>query len=174
MKKNLVLILFLSLFYLSRLSSQQLIDYEDIYLENNLAYKYNDEKLFSGIAQIKKKNGQISYELEYDKGVILSQKIYARKKDKGLLREIIYDPQKPYKELKQLRYFSDVEETKYFDDKGKRKLIEQRRNGLLFYSCEYLNGKKNGRQICFNDDGTKTIVEFSNGKKLTNDNKGYN
>lgn len=161
-----MLILFLSLFCLFRLSSQELINYDDIYLENNLAYKYNDEKLFSGIAQIKKKNGQISHELEYDKGVILSQKIYARKKGKGLLRKIIYDPQKPYKELKQIRYFSGIEETKCFDDKGKCKLIEQRKNGVLFYSCEYLNGKKNGREICFNDDGTQTIVKFSNGKKI--------
>ena len=147
------------------LNAQDTIPNEQIYIYNDLAFKYSDGQPFSGVAQIKRKNGQIQFEMEYDDGVILIQNVYYRRKTKELATKVIYDHEKPWKELREIRYFSGIEEWTHYDENGKRTLKEQKRNGELFYSCEYSGRKKHGQEMCLNDDGSKTYIEYINGKR---------
>ena len=148
------------------LYAQDTISNEKIYIDNDLVFKYSDGQPFSGVAQVKRKNGQVQFEMEYDDGVILKQYVYYRRKKKDLATKIIYDSSKPWTELKEIRYFSGIEQWTHYGTNGKRKLKEQRRNGKLFYSCEYAGRKKHGQEICLNDDGTKTVIEYRDGKKV--------
>lgn len=148
-----------------RLIAQDTIPNEQVYIDNDLAFKTSDGQPFSGIAQIKRKDGQIQFEMEYDDGVILTQNVYYRSKTKELATKVIYDLEKPWKELTEIRYFSGIEEWTYYDENGKRSLREQKRNGKIIYSCEYSGRKKHGQEMCLNDDGTKIFIEYLSGKR---------
>mgnify|MGYP003633701505 CR=1 FL=1 len=165
MKYLLVLASFFMLSNHFGLNAQDTIPNEKIYIDNDLAFKYSDGQPFSGVAQIKKKNGRVAFEMEYDDGVILKQYVYYRRKSKELATKVIYNPEKPWTELTEIRYFSGIEEWTFYDENGKRTLEEQRKNGKVIYSCEYSGRKKNGQEMCLNDDGTKTFIDYVNGKR---------
>ena len=148
-------------------NAQDTISNDQIYYlkDFNLAYKVSDGQLFSGVAQIRKKNGRIAFEMEYENGVILTQYVYYRRKIKELSTKVIYNPKKPWTELTEIRYFSGIEEWTFYDENGKRTLEEQRKNGEVIYSCEYSGRKKHGQEMCLEDDGTKMYIEYVNGKR---------
>ncbi len=164
------LIIIVSLFVFSAhfgVNAQDTIPNDQIYYmkDFDLAYKVSDGKLFSGVTQIRKKNGRIAFEMEYDDGVILKQYVYYRRKNKELATKVIYNPEKPWTELTEIRYFSGIEEWTHYDENGKRTLKEQKRNGDLIYSCEYSGRKKHGQEMCLEDDGTKMYIEYVNSKR---------
>ncbi|WP_072995812.1 hypothetical protein [Pseudozobellia thermophila] len=167
MKNLIVQISFLFLFNHFGLFAQDTISNEKIYIDNDLAFKYSDGQPFSGIAQIRKKNGQIAFEMEYEDGVILKQYVYYRRKknNRKLATKVLYDPQKPWKEVTEIRYFSSFEEWTFYDENGNRTLKEQRKNGEIIYSCEYSGRKKHGQEMCLDDDGAKMFIEYVNGKR---------
>ena len=144
---------------------QSQVGIDQIYYENDLAYKVSDDGLFTGIVEKRKRNGKLTHSIEFYNGVIQIQKVYYRNPKKGVSSKIVYDPDNPFVEMVKIRYFQGVKETRYFND-GKKILLEQERNGKVFYSCDYSGKKKHGFERCMNDDGTKTVTEYQNGKKI--------
>jgi len=149
------------------LNAQDTIPNDQIYYikDFDLAYKVSDGQLFSGVTQIRKKNGRLAFEMEYENGVILTQYVYYRSKIKELSAKVIYNQKKPWTELTEIRYFSGIEEWTFYDENGKRTLEEQRKNRDVIYSCEYSGRKKHGQEMCLDDDGTKMFIVYVNGKR---------
>jgi len=166
---------------------------KEIYINNNLAYKVTDKGLFTGIAQVKRKNGHLVYEEEFKNGIIFYSNLYFNGKEKILSAKTVYNPNLPYTISKELIYDlqQEIFEIRTYNDDGIRILIEQFQNGKLTYSCqylgkikhglelgyrdggeimtsrcEYINGKKHGTEYCLNENGTESKTEFYYGKKV--------
>ncbi|GAA0734249.1 hypothetical protein GCM10009430_49200 [Aquimarina litoralis] len=148
--------------------SQETIGIKETYIDNNLIYKSVNNKLFTGIAQKKRKNGHLVYEEEYKNGIILSSNLYYNGKEKRVSNKIIYNPNKPLVLLKEHKYNleGEVFETITYNDDGIKILVEQFEREKLTYSCQYLGKKKNGIEYCLNKNGAKTQIEYRNGKKV--------
>ncbi|WP_242133011.1 toxin-antitoxin system YwqK family antitoxin [Aestuariivivens marinum] len=187
------LLILIMLFTFNELISQEIIGMKEVYIDNNLVYKNETDKLFTGIAQSKRKNGHLVYEEEYKNGIILSSNLYYNGQEIRVSNKTIYNSEKPLVLSKEIKYNLDgqiFERTTYNDD-GIKILVEQfknekltyscqyfgkKKNGLelgyaedgekLKYRCEFINGKKNGIEYCLKDDGTETKKEYKNGKKI--------
>jgi hypothetical protein len=190
MRNILLLILFFSI---NQAISQEKIGLKEIYITNDLAYKVSDSKLFTGIAQSKRKNKHLVYEEQYNNGIILSSNLYYNGNEIRVSNKTIYNPNKPFTLSKENKYHlnGEVFETTTYNDDGTKILVEQFKNEKLTYSCQYsgkmkhgleliygkngakmtyrcefINGKKNGTEYCLNEDGTETKKEYRNGKKI--------
>ena len=69
---------------------QEIIGMKEVYIDNDLVYKNEDDGLFTGIAQSKRKNGHLVYEEEYEKGIILSSNLYYNGKEKRVSNKVIF------------------------------------------------------------------------------------
>jgi len=142
---------------------------DEVYMENELVYRYADDERFTGISQSKRKNGHLTYEGEYQDGVILVDYQYYNGKQKVLSHKTLYNRYKPWIREKEYFYGSKGKwnQTTYFDENGKKKLVEQhKKDGRLYYRCTYVDGKKHGKEICFEADGSEIVDEFLEGKKV--------
>ncbi len=149
------------------LSSQDTLDMEEVYIDNDLVYKMDGQR-FTGLAQHRRKNGNLVYEEEYKDGVILSYLQYYKGKEKNLFFKLNYNRYKLWKFEKEFYYSRDGElyQTVSFDKNGKKILLEQFENNKVTYSCEYNGKKRHGREMCYDDDGNKLIFQYVNGKKV--------
>jgi len=190
MRKLLILLVF---FTFNKLISQEIIEMKDVFIDNNLVYKVVDDRLFTGIAQVKRKNGHLVYEEEFENGVILNSYLYFNGKEKRLSTKTIYNPDKPNVLLKEIMYDlqKEIFEVHTYNDNGVKILREQFTNGKVSYSCQYLgkkkhgielgykdggekmtfrceyfNGKKNGTEYCLKEDGTETKKQYKLGKRI--------
>lgn len=190
MRNILILLIF---FTFNKLISQEIIEKKEVYIDNNLAYKVADNGLFTGIIQVKRKNGHLVYEEEFKNGIILSGNLYFNGKEKILSDKTIYNPNKPYVPSKELMYdlHEEIFEIRTYNDDGIKILCEQFKNGKRTYSCqylgkkkhglelgykdgeekitfrcEYINGKKHGIEYCLKENGTESKKEFYHGKKM--------
>ena len=181
------------LFVFNSMTSQEIIEMKEVYEDNNLVYKVVDDKLFTGIAQVKRKNKHLVYEEEFKGGVILLSYLYYNGKEKRVSNKTIYNPNKPLAILKEYSYDlkSEVFEITTYDNDGIKILYEQFTNGNVSYSCqylgkkkhglelgyrnggdkitfrcEYINGKKHGTEYCLNEKGIETKKKFLNGKRI--------
>ncbi|MFD0990754.1 hypothetical protein ACFQ1R_11650 [Mariniflexile jejuense] len=164
MKNLLILILFFSF---NQLISQEKIGINDVYYENYLAYKISNDKLFSGILQKFRKNGHLVYDEIYESGILIKTTLYLNGKGKPAPFKVILYHEKTFTPKTEIEYRKPpyVEYT-HFDINGVKTLNEVYTNDILTYQCKYVNGKKNGVEFCINDDGTKTVKEYINGKKI--------
>ena len=71
------ILILLMLFVFNSMTSQEIIEMKEVYEDNNLVYKVVDDKLFTGIAQVKRKNKHLVYEEEFKGGVILLSYLYS-------------------------------------------------------------------------------------------------
>ncbi|WP_139254319.1 hypothetical protein [Cellulophaga fucicola] len=142
---------------------------KEVYIDNDLVYKSADDGLFTGIAQSKRKSGHLVYEEEYEKGIILSSKLYYNGKEKRVSNKAIYNPKKPLILSKEYSYDlkSEIFEITTYNNDGLKILYEQFTNGKVSYSCEYLGKKKHGLELGYRDGGEKMTFscEYINGKK---------
>ncbi|WP_152596379.1 hypothetical protein [Algibacter lectus] len=142
---------------------------KEVYEENDLVYKIADEGLFTGIAQVKRKNGHLVYEETFENGVILSSNLYFNGKEKRVSNKSIYNPNKPLALSKEYSYDLEggVFEITTYNHDGLKILYEQFTNGNISYSCQYLGKKKNGVEMGYRDGGEKMTFrcEYINGKK---------
>jgi antitoxin component YwqK of YwqJK toxin-antitoxin module len=81
MRNILILLIFLTF---NKLISQEIIEKKEVYINNNLAYKVADNGLFTGIIQVKRKNGHLVYEEEFKNGNLTYSCQYLGKKKHGL------------------------------------------------------------------------------------------
>ena len=187
------ILILLILFAYNNTIAQEVIEMKEVYDENNLVYKISDDGLFTGIAQVKRKNGHLVYEEEFKNGVILFSYLYFNGKEKRLSTKTIYNPKKPNVLLKEFMYDlqNEIFEIHTYNDDGIKILREQFTNGKVSYSCqylgkkkhgielgykdggekmtfrcEYINGKKNGTEYCLKEDGTETKKQYKLGKRI--------
>lgn len=144
--------------------------HNDIYITNSLFYNKKNDSLFSGSIEFKKNNGVIVFKEDYEKGYLLKVSEYYNKSAKGrVYKEIYYRSKQFFKKLKEIYHHTNGEIylIKYFDLNGDKNLEEsydEYRN--LVYSCEYKNGKKNGKEFCLSKKGDILIDNYINGKKI--------
>lgn len=155
------------LFIAFQLFSQERINTFEIYKNDNLSYKKEDGKIFTGIAEFKKKNGHVVFEEHYVNGFLTKYILYYNLDEQIVATEIIFYKESIYKE-KETNFSSKENQRKeitYFDENGKKKLNEIYKNGSLIYSCEYLNNKKHGKEFCTTKNCDNQTVYYENGKK---------
>ncbi|AXT54668.1 hypothetical protein D1815_02455 [Aquimarina sp. AD1] len=155
-------------FTFNKMVSQETIEMKETYIDNNLVYQSINDKLFTGIAQKKRKNGHLVYEEEYENGIILSSNLYYNGKEKRVSNKTIYNPNKPLVLLQEHKYDlkGEIFETVTYNNDGIKILLEQFEKEKLTYSCQYLGKKKNGIEYCLNKNGVETQIEYRNGKKV--------
>jgi antitoxin component YwqK of YwqJK toxin-antitoxin module len=164
--KNILTLILISL--LSGISAQEIVSMKDLYVENNLTYKAQNDQLFSGQAQNIRKNGHLVYEEFFVNGKLTKSITYYNGTEKPTpSRETEYysDTQTKSKETN-FGLDKPTTELKYFDKQEKKTLVERFDNDILIYRCEYQKNKKHGIEYCLNDDGTELRIEYRNGKKI--------
>lgn len=188
------LLILLFLFSFNTSISQEIVSLKEVYMDHhNLVYTINNDKLFTGTAQSKRKNGHLVYEEIYKNGIILYDNLYFNGKKVSVSDKRIYHPDKPFVLSKEHKYHSNgaIYETTTYNDDGIKILKEEFENGKLAYSCqyfgkkkhglelgyqenseklmyrcEYQNGKRHGKEYCLNEDGVLIIKEYQNGKRI--------
>ncbi|MEL1246832.1 hypothetical protein [Flavobacterium helocola] len=144
--------------------SQETISYENIYKENNLVYNSLTKKLFSGIAQGFKKSNHLSFEMEFEKGILKTTTQYYKGKEKRIAEIKFYlEDGKIYKKLK-YSFDRTYTWTVHYDLNETKILEEEHENEVLKYYCEFLNGKKNGKEVCVKENGLIIENFYENGK----------
>ena len=166
MKKILIIIIFCSV---GGLLAQEKVGMKEIYVENNLAYKVADDQLFSGQAQRVRKNGHLVYEEYYAEGIPIKSILYYNGTERPKSAEQTEFYEKTFDKKKVTRYglSKPTVEYKYYDQSGKKTLIEKYENDELTYRCEYLENKKHGTEFCIIGDGTEVENKYRNGKKVS-------
>ena len=187
------LLLFIAFIFFNQLISQEIVGLNDVYVENDLAYKVTDHQLFTGISQRRRKNGHLVYEEEFKDGIIITSKLYYNTKNKLISDKTIFNPNRPFVISKEHRFDLDgqIFRTITYNQEGLKILEEQFKNGhlilsseykgkkkhgfelgyreneeILIYRCEYINGKKHGKEYCLDEDGTERIRRYHNGKRI--------
>lgn len=149
---------------------QDTIDIKEIYINDGLAYKVANDRIFTGVAQKTRKNGHVVFEEFYDNGKILSDITYFNFREKEPSSETIYHVSEKFVPQKRIKYLSNKhgkwQEIIHYDHKGEKVLEETLKEGKITYKCEYLNGKKHGSEFCFDEDGNELIFQYENGKKI--------
>ena len=149
--------------------------YKDIYISEGLFYRAKDDQLFTGIIEFIKKNGVLRSKEVYKNGYLTNEFQYYNKSSKGkVYQEKVYYEKKIVSEnskfyiQKIINYHitGEVYSTKHFDLTGEKILEENFKDGELIYSCEFKDGKKDGKEFCTSKKcGSETLI-YSKGKKI--------
>jgi hypothetical protein len=150
------------------LFAQEKVGLKEIYVESDLAYKVANDQLFSGQAQKVRKNGHLVYEEFYENGIPIKSILYynGTENPKPVVMTEFYEKTFIKKKVTTYGLSKPTVEFKYYDQNGKKTLIEQYENDKLTYRCEYFKNKKHGKEFCLNDDGNEVEIEYQNGKKI--------
>lgn len=164
MKKPLWLIIIL---FTLKLYSQEILTKEDIYSENNLAYKVENNQLFTGKIQYFKHKNHLLSEFEFIEGILVKGKVYFNGKEKIVAEERYFFKSNRRVERK-IKYSLDhkIIWTEYFDEYGNKILEEDFKDGIMIYSCPYSNNKKHGKVFSINKKGERNECVYENGKLI--------
>lgn len=141
--------------------------YDEVRLMNDLVYDASG-RLYTGVVQKKKKNGQLIYEDYVTNGIIDSTLQYYRSKDHDKpYAKYLYNPKKLFYYSKIVWYESTgaISQIEYYDDESKKRLLETYDHGRLTYSCEYKGKKRHGKEFCITKACDTTVVYYVDGKK---------
>ncbi len=169
MKKHILLIIILFTF---KLYSQEILSKENVYAENNLTYKVENNQLFTGKIQNFKHKNHLLSEFEFIDGILIKGSVYFNGKEK-IVAEERYFFKSNRKIEKKIKYSLDhkIIWIEYFDEYGNKKLEEDFKDGILIYSCPYSNNKKHGKEFSINKKGEINECFFENGKLIKTDKK---
>jgi len=164
MKKHILLIIIL---FTVKLYSQEILTKENVYTEDNLTYKVENNQLFTGKIQNFKHKNHLLSEFEYNEGILVKGSLYYNGKEK-IVAEERYFFKSNRKVEKKIKYSLDhkIIWTEYFDEYGNKKLEEDFKDGILIYSCPYSNNKKHGTEFSINKKGEINECVFENGKLI--------
>jgi hypothetical protein len=141
---------------------------DSIYVNEGRFYKVNGRKLFNGTIDFIKRNGVIYRKEIYDDGYITNSYEYYNKSAKGkVYKEIVF--KKDNLNISKIIRFNlsgEIYLIEYFDLFGDKVLEEYYENKEIVYSCEYKNGKKNGKEFCITKKCEKKTTIYLNGKKI--------
>ena len=149
--------------------------HDSIYIESGLFYKVRDHQLYTGDINFIKKNGVIVTKEIYKDGYLTNEYSYYNKSSRGnICEERVFYLEKidthdsRFKTQKIIRYHTtgEIYNIKYFNTVGDKIKVEEFENGRLVYSCEYKNGKKNGKEFGSTKKCGDVTVTYLNGKKI--------
>jgi antitoxin component YwqK of YwqJK toxin-antitoxin module len=162
--KKMLLILILFTF---KIFSQEIVNRDEIFSKDNLIYKVSNSELFTGKIQSFKHKTHLTFENEFEKGIIKKSTIYYNGKERIVSDEIYYYGNDRQIE-KKIRFSSDHKTVwiKHYNKSGNKILEENFRDGILIYSCPYIENKKNGIVYSINEKGEKNECKFVNGKLI--------
>jgi antitoxin component YwqK of YwqJK toxin-antitoxin module len=155
------------LLFVLRIHSQEILTKDELYKKDNLVYKTSNSELFTGKAQRFKHKTHLTFEIEFEKGILKKGALYYNGKEKIVSEERYYFDNDRQIE-KKIRYSLDHKTVwiKYYNKLGQKILEENYKDGKLVYSCPYSENKKNGIIFCINDKGEKNECKYENGKLL--------
>ncbi|MFC4476162.1 hypothetical protein [Flavobacterium chungangensis] len=167
-KKIVLLFLFLSIQSFAQ-DNQQLTS-KDIYSKDGLVYKVSNDSLFSGSIENRRWTNNILLSKNDFKNVyLILYTEYYNKSKKGIpCRKTYYYDQSFFKKKKEdkLDFDGSIYSSSYFDENENKILEENYSEGKLIYSCQYKDGKKNGKQFCLSKTGKELNYIYENGKKV--------
>jgi antitoxin component YwqK of YwqJK toxin-antitoxin module len=149
--------------------------YNDVYINEGLVYKVKDDQIFTGSIAFFRNNNSLRYKLNYENGYLTSEYLYYSKSSNGkIFLESVYYPEKANLNTskfylhKNIRYKStgEIKSIIYFDKNKIKYLEEYYENGKIIYSCEYKDGKKNGKEFCIDKKCGEQTYTYSKGKKI--------
>ncbi|KSA12043.1 hypothetical protein I600_3285 [Maribacter dokdonensis DSW-8] len=148
--------------------SQDTLDMKEVYIENDLVYKYSGNVRFTGVVQLKRKKDEVYFEEVYNDGIILYDYQYIKGSNRRLIYQTNYNRYKPWSKEKEYYYPKSGKWTQItsYDQNGKKILVEQFEKEELIYSCQYSGKKKDGQEVCYDKHGNKLINQYVNGKIL--------
>ncbi|KFF05528.1 hypothetical protein B0A68_02680 [Flavobacterium reichenbachii] len=146
------------------------ITHKDLYSKDGLIYKASNDSIFSGSIENRRWTNNILLSKEdYKDGFIILVTEYYNKSKKGIpyMKTYFHDGLY-FKKKKQDRLDFDgtIDSTIYFDENENKILEEFFSKGKLIHSCEYKDGKKNGKQFCISKNGEELNFIYKNGKKV--------
>ena len=162
--KKIFLILFL---FTIKIHSQEILTKDELFTKNNLVYKTSNSELFTGKTQNFKHKTHLTFEIEFEKGVLKKSTLYYNGKEKIVSDETYYFDN-DRKIEKKIRYSLDHKTVwiKHYNKLGEKILEEDFKDGKLVYSCPYSENKKNGIVFSINDSGEKNECKYEKGKLL--------
>lgn len=162
MKKICLIILLFTL----KIHSQEILTKDELFAKENLVYKVSNSELFTGKTQSFKHKTHLTFEIEFEKGVLKKSVLYYNGKEQIVSDETYYYDDRKIE--KKIRFSLDHKTlwTKYYDKFGNKTLEEDFKDGILVYSCPYLENKKNGIVFSINEKGEKNECKFENGKLI--------
>ncbi|MCM0667899.1 hypothetical protein [Flavobacterium tyrosinilyticum] len=167
-KKIVLLFLFLSIQSFAQ-DNQQLTS-KDIYSKDGLVYKVSNDSLFSGSIENRRwTNNILLSKNDFKNGYLILYTEYYNKSKKGIpCRKTYYYDQPFFKKKKEdkLDFDGSIYSSSYFDENENKILEENYSEGKLIYSCQYKDGKKNGKQFCLSKTGKELNYIYENGKKV--------
>ncbi|MEN2413469.1 hypothetical protein [Flavobacterium mesophilum] len=167
-KKILLLFLFISI--KSFAQDNQKLTNKDVYSENGLIHRVSNDSLFSGSIEYHRwTNGILLAKDDFQDGYIILNTQYYVKDKKGIpSRKTYYYEHQYFKKKKQdkLDFDGSIYSSIYFDENGNKILEEYYSEGKLIYSCQYKDGKKNGKEFCTSKTGEELNFTYENGKKI--------
>ena len=145
--------------------SQDIVDIEQLeFNDNDLVYINHPDSLFTGRAQLIKRDNYLKYEEFFENGVLLKGQYYQKKT--GKIKQIYeYYPDFSLKCEVYFNLRKNKSEHIYYDENGKKIKIEEYDSDKLVYSCEYNHRKKHGKEFCIINQH-KHIHFYENGKLL--------
>lgn len=170
MLQKTVLILFLFIINQCFSQNNQQITPNDIYSKDGLIYKTNSDSIFSGSIENRRwSNNVLLSKSDYQNGYIVLYTEYYNKSKAGIPHKKTYFYEHQYfkkKKEEKLDFDGSIYSTTYFDENENKILEENYSKGKLIYSCQYKNGKKNGKEFCLSKNEESFNYVYENGKKV--------
>lgn len=148
------------------LFAQNVVPFNELYLENDLVYEKYTDKLFTGSAAKIRKNGHVVYEDVIAEGKMIKTIIYFNKTTLPAFEYIYYENSGKAKEEIKYSLKEPIIEFTHFNELGEKTLSEIYENDTLTYRCEFLKNRKHGKEFCINKNGKEVTTEYKNGKQL--------
>lgn len=165
-----IVLFFLFISFQSFAQNNQRLTLKDIYSKDSLVYKVSNDSVFSGSIENRRwTNDILLSKSDFKDGYVILYTAYYNKSKKGIpcLKTYYYEHQyfKNKKEDK-LDFDGNIYSSTYFDENENKILEENYSEGKLIHSCQYKNGKKNGKEFCISKKGEELNFLYENGKKI--------
>lgn len=143
---------------------------KEIYSKEGIVYKSSNDSIFTGSIEFHRRTNNILLaKQDFKDGFIILLIEYYNKSKKGIpSRKTYYYDHEFFKKKRQdrLDFDGSIDSTIYFDENENKILEEFYSENTLIYSCQYKDGRKDGKQFCLSKNGEAINSIYQNGKKV--------
>ncbi|MBD3584044.1 toxin-antitoxin system YwqK family antitoxin [Flavobacterium selenitireducens] len=151
----------------SAASAQEKLSRADIYKVNDIVHSKVDDKPLTGTVAFIKKNKHTVFEKYYENGYLKKYTEYFNGDGQRIAEEVFYFPNS---NIEQKKVKHNLTSTIFwitdYDERGEKVLYQIIENNKITYKCGYLNGKKDGTEICEDENGNVLTQKFEKGKLI--------
>lgn len=147
------------------LFAQDTISVGESFIEKELVFNKNTNELFTSIIQNKNRK-KVKSELHYIDGRLRKEFFFYNTKKQAISEEFNYFENGKLE--KTIKYHSTGMPYlyRYYNQNDEFYLEEFYKNDRLESSIEFKNGKKHGKQFCYDSNGIPITIYFENGKQI--------